>query len=312
VKIEARSRLLKIGRRSMRIGRIAALTLAASLGVSSGQQPAPISTRELVRLTAENEIRADNGGMELMFEDRKETAHGSEVDLMVETTEGTAHLLIESNGKPLTPEQRRAEEARLTDLAHNPAELRKRQKAEREDSERENRIMKALPDAFLYEPDGIENGSEGRGNPGDRLVRLSFRSNPNYNPPSRTEQVLTGMRGYILIDQGQKRIAKIDGTLFKDVTFGWGIFGRLDRGGRFLVQQGVVADHAWEITRMDIAFTGKELLVKKIMIKSNESFSNFRPAPPNLTFAQGVELLKKEQAALANQRERVSSHPASK
>jgi hypothetical protein len=312
VKTEARCRLLKIGRRRIGIGLIAALSAALSLGSSSGQQPASISPQQLVRQTVENEIRANYGGMRLMYQDHKETTHGSEVDLIVETTEGTPRLLVESDGKPLTPEQRKAEEARLDALAHNPAELKKKQRAEREDTERENRIMKALPDAFLYEVDGTERGSEEMGSPGDQLVRLRFRSNPNYNPPSRTEQVLTGMRGYVLIDAGKKRIAKIDGTLFKDVTFGWGIFGRLDRGGRFLVQQAVVADHDWEMTRMDIAFTGKELLLKKIVIKSNETFRDFSPAPPNLTFAQGVQLLKKEQAVLATQRQNGSSHPASK
>ena len=87
------------------------------------------------------------------------------------------------------------------------------------------------------------------------------------------------------------------------MTFGWGIFGRLDKGGRIVVQQGAVADQSWEITLMNISFTGKELLLKKLVIKSNEVFSDFRPAPANLTFAQGVELLKKQQAALADQPE---------
>jgi len=287
---------------------IAALTVAAAVGSSSGQQPASNSLRELVRQTTENEIRGSNGGMKLMFKDHKETARGSQVNLMVETSEGTAGLLIESDGKPLTAQQREAEEARLRALANNPAELKRTQKAEREDTDRTIRIMRALPDAFLYQADGREIGSQGVGVPGDELVRLSFRSNPNYNPPSRTEQVLTGMRGYVLIDQRQKRIAKIDGTLFKDVTFGWGIFGRLDKGGRFVVQQGVVADQAWEITLMDVSFTGKELLLKKLAIKSKEFFSDFRPAPPNLSFAQGVELLKKQQAALADQAENGGSH----
>jgi hypothetical protein len=299
-----------IGRKWVRL--IAALTVAAAVGSSSGQQPASSSLRELVRQTTDNEIRASNGGMRLMFKDHKETARGSQVNLMVETSEGTAGLLIESDGKPLTTEQRGAEEARLQALAHNPAELKKKQKAERDDADRTIRIMKALPDAFLYKADGTEIGRQGVGGPGDQLVRLSFGSNPNYNPPSRTEQVLTGMRGYILIDQRQKRIAKIDGTLFKDVTFGWGIFGRLDKGGRFVVEQAAVADQDWEITLMDISFTGKELLLKKLVIKSKESFSDFRPAPANLTFAQGVELLKKQQAALANQAANGASHHSAK
>ena len=300
VKLRSGSRFPEVnGMRRNWVRLMAALTVAAAVGSSSGQQPASSSLRELVRETTENEIRANNGGRKLMFKDHKETARGSQLNLMVETSEGTAGLLIESDGKPLGAKEREAEEARLEALAQNPAELKKKQKAEREDADRTTRIMKALPDAFLYEANGTAIGSQGVGVPGDQLVRLSFRSNPNYNPPTRTEQVLTGMRGYVLIDQRQKRIAKIDGTLFKDVTFGWGIFGRLDKGGRFVVQQGVVADQDWEITLMDISFTGKELLLKKLVIKSKESFSDFRPAPPNLTFAQGVELLKKQQAALA-------------
>jgi hypothetical protein len=59
----------------------------------------------------------------------------------------------------------------------------------------------------------------------------------------------------------------------------------------------------WEITRMTLTFKGKELLFKRISIESDEVFSNFRPAPANLTFAQGVDLLKKQEAQLAENRQ---------
>jgi hypothetical protein len=36
--------------------------------------------------------------------------------------------------------------------------------------------------------------------------------------------------------------------------------------------------------------------LKKISIHSNDTFSDFHSVPGNLTFAQGVELLKKEAA----------------
>ena len=113
------------------------------------------------------------------------------------------------------------------------------------------------------------------------------------------EQVLTGLQGYILIDADQHRIAKIDGTLGKDVGFGWGILGRLDRGGHFLVQQAEVIPGRWDVTHMSVSFTGKELLFKSINISFDEAFHNFRPAPSNLSFAQGVELLKKQGAEIA-------------
>jgi hypothetical protein len=47
---------------------------------------------------------------------------------------------------------------------------------------------------------------------------------------------------------------------------------------------------------MQLSFTGKILFFKKLNIQSNDVFSHFRPVPANLTFAQGVELLKKEAA----------------
>ena len=155
------------------------------------------------------------------------------------------------------------------------------------------RILKALPDAFLYEPDSTQSGTDSIGRVGHQLVRLRFRPNPDYDPPSRVEQVLTGMKGYLLVDVPEKRIAQINAILEKEVGFGWGILGHLDRGGRFLVQQADVGDRQWEITRMELSITGKILLVKKLNIQSNDTFSDFHPVPSDLTFAQGVELLMK-------------------
>jgi hypothetical protein len=258
---------------------------------------------ELVQNTVQNELNSDSP-TKFMYREHEKTDRGSQTKLIVETKDAAVGMLFAIDGKPLTIEQRQSEEARLDRLVNNPQELKKKQKAEKEDTERSNRIMRALPTAFLYEPDGMEPGRQGLGNPGDELVRLKFRPNPNYNPPSRAEQVLTGMEGHILIDRDKHRIAKIDGTLFKDVGFGWGILGHLDKGGRFVVQQGTVGQGVWQVTRMDLNFTGKILLFKKLVIKSTEIHSDFREAPPNLSFAQGVELLKKQAQELAEDRPR--------
>jgi hypothetical protein len=70
------------------------------------------------------------------------------------------------------------------------------------------------------------------------------------------------------------------------------------------VEQAEVVLGDWEVTHMSLSFTGKELLFKNISVKSDEAFSNFQSVPPNLTFAQGVELLKKQEAELAENRQR--------
>jgi hypothetical protein len=287
---------------SRRMVTIAVLAIGSVIPAFPVDQPSETPI-ELVRRTVQREVAPGSSGIKLLFEDRKQTPHGAQTKLIVETRDGTAGMTIAINGKPLTPEQRQAEEARLSGLASNPEALRKKQKSEKEDAERTTRIMRALPDAFLYEPDGTMAGSPEIGKAGDQLVRLKFRPNPRYIPPSHVEQVLTGLQGYLLIDAEQHRIAKIDGTLAKDVNFGWGILGRLDRGGHFLVQQADVFNGDWEVTRMSLRFTGKELLFKSININSDEVFCNFRPVPSNLTFAQAVELLKKQGAELAENRQ---------
>ncbi|MBZ5705560.1 MAG: hypothetical protein LAN63_09410 [Acidobacteriia bacterium] len=278
--------------------RALAVLAIAGATVLASETPS-VSPADLVRQTVDNELKHSGDGPKFMFRDTKETPRGSSTKLMVETRDAMAGMLIAINGKPLAPGIRQAELSRLDHLAQDREALQRKRKQEKDDEARVNRIVKALPDAFIFEPDGTQLGVPGMGKLGNELVRLKFRPNPKYDPPTRTEQVLTGMQGYVLIDANKDRIAKIDGTLFKDVTFGWGILGHLDKGGHFLVEQADVGGDHWEISHMSLDFTGKILLFKGISIKSDEAFSDFHPAPPDLTFAQGVELLKKQESALA-------------
>lgn len=273
--------------------KFAVLAVAILASFSAAGQLTPAPPQQLVRDTVDNELKPD-AGLKFMFRDRKQTPHGSSTKLMVQTTEAMAGMVIAYDDHPLNAEQRQAELARNQRFIHDPEEIRKKRKLEKENEERINRIMKALPDAFLYENNGSEAGKKGIGEPGVQLIRLRFQPNPKYDPPSRVEQVLTAMTGTMLIDPQRKRLASIDGTLSHDVAFGWGILGHLDKGGHFLVQQGQVDGDHWEITRTDLAITGKIFFFKSIKYESSEVFSNFRQVPPNLTFAQGLEMLTKE------------------
>jgi len=277
--------------------RMAVLILLFSAAGLASQSSAPLQSapEEFVRKAVKNEIDASSGAMHFMFRGTKTTPKGSTTKLYVETSEGTAGMAVAYDGKRLTEEQRRDEESRLEQLSRNPEEMRKRRKQQREDDERTLRIMRALPDAFLYEYAGEVMGSAGIGHVGDPLVKLKFRPNPNYRPPSRVENVLTGMQGELLLDAVHYRIASIDGALFKEVGFGWGILGHLDRGGHFVVHQEAVEDDSWEISSMNLKFTGKILLVKSLFIDSTEVFSDFKRVSSDLTFAQAVEMLKKEE-----------------
>jgi hypothetical protein len=263
------------------------------VGAASSSPPDTPSPIELVRSAVANEVAAaHDDSIKHMFRSRKQTPQGSQTRLYVETQSAMAGMTIAYNDQPVTPEQMQGEENRLAGLVSDPEQLSHKHSQEQQTAERTLRIVKALPDAFLYDYDGEERGAADLGKEGEQLVRLKFRPNPAYQPPSRVEQVLEGMQGFVLIDPAARRMARIDGTLFKEVGFGWGILGHLDKGGHFLVEQRDVGDGSWDTSRMSLNFKG-------ISIKSEEVFSDFRRVPADTTFAQGVEMLKAEEARLA-------------
>ncbi len=286
--------------------RVIAWILLLTAATFAGQQAIVSSYHdptELVRKAVQNEIKAANDDTaRFLFRGTKTTPKGSATKIYVETREATAGLVVAYNGKPLTSEQRQAEEARVQRFINNPEELRKKRAQEHENAERTMRIVRALPDAFLFEYAGEEPASEGIGRAGASLVKLRFQPNPRYEAPSRVEEVLSGMQGYVLVDAASYRLASIDGTLFRDVGFGWGILGHLDRGGRFIVHQQEAGDNFWEISGMSLSFTGKILLFKNLSIISTEIFSSFKRVPSDLTFAQALELLKKEESSAERSR----------
>jgi hypothetical protein len=287
---------------------LSACLLLSSFGAFAASQPAASVSQfkdpiQLVRRAVQNEIKANHdAATHFMFRGIKTTAKGSTTKIYVETNEVTAGLVVAYDGKPLTTEQRRSEQERLERMVHSPEELRKKRAQEHEDAERSIRIMRALPEAFLFEYAGEENGSDGIGRTGDPLVNLKFHPNPAYKPPSHVEEVLVGMQGHILVDPQRARIASIDGTLFRQVGFGWGILGRLNQGGHFVVHQQEVGDDTWEVSSMTVNFTGKIMMVKNLTIQSTEVYSGFKKVPTELTFAQALELLKKEETVAENPR----------
>ena len=252
-----------------------------------------------MKLTVTREIAAANGpGVHHMFRSHKTTPKGSQTRLYVETADAMAGMLIAANDQPLNAQQQQAEKDHLNWLAGNPEQLKKKHAREKDDAEHTMRIMRALPYAFRFEYVPLQPGDEQQVKGGDELVRLNFTPNPAYSPPSRVEQVLQGMNGFLLIDATARRIARIDGTLFREVSFGWGIVGHLDKGGHFMVQQSDVGG-SWEITEMRLQITGKILFVKTISMTSDEKFSDFHQVPGDLSFAKGVDLLLAEQEKLA-------------
>ncbi len=269
------------------------ILLAANIPIWS-QQTNDIDPIALVRRAAKNEIKASDVEQYYMFKDTTQYKDHSIVKEIVRTKQGGLSTTLLINGKPLTADQRQKEDAKLEKFANDPEARRKRRDSNKEDDQRAELMLTSLPEAFLYTYAGTDRGPHG-----EELVHLKFTPNPTFTPPNHETAVYQGMQGDMIIDKQAARIAKIDGTLFKDVDFGWGILGKLYKGGKFRIVQRDVGGGHWEEVEETLQFYGKVLLIKSLTIWSTETMYDFQPVPSNLTTAQALDLLHKRADVVA-------------
>jgi hypothetical protein len=253
-----------------------------------------LPTDQLVRQIVQNEIRAQEADQSRWIYIVRRKAHGrEEVYEVIETREGALERCIASGGHQLTPAEQEKEIARIQALVKNPEEFKKKQHEREQDGRQARRLLKLLPEAFLYTYDGKQYG-DGKQN---KLIGLKFKPNPAYHPASREATVFHHMEGLLLVDAKAKRLAQIDGTLTEDVKFGGGLLGHLEKGGHFTVRQQDVGNGHWDVVSMAVHMKGKALLFKTISVEEEKVQSDFRRAPDDLTLAGAAEMLGKGQLA---------------
>jgi hypothetical protein len=244
-----------------------------------------MSTVDLARQVVTNELRVQNEERShWMYRLEKEQSGRKQVQEILETNNGSLSQLLSIDGHPLDAKQQRKENLRIQTLVSHPDEQRKLQRASNKKAEQGARLFRILPDVFVFSYAGRQ---------GD-LVTLSFRPNPNFQPPSLEAWVFHGMEGEMTVDIKQERLVALNGHLIEDMEFGAGVLGHLDRGGKFEVRQTEVAPGHWEMTTLNVNMKGKALLFKTIGVQMTENHSDFHRVPDDLTLEEAAGILNRQ------------------
>lgn len=133
---------------------IALLVLGmAAQQAGSATQTIPVieeTPNALVRRAVEQGLAGDAKAGKFMFRLVRIKPERTETKELIETRDGLVSRLLAVNGKPLTQDQRRREEEKLDRLLTDPKVQRERRKEQQEDQERVLKLVRALPDAFIY------------------------------------------------------------------------------------------------------------------------------------------------------------------
>jgi hypothetical protein len=202
--------------------------------------------------------------------------------LEVETKDGPVHRLLAINEAPLDSGQRKQETVRLEKLVRDPSQQLAIKKQYDADERRLENLVRLLPSAFVYQYDGWDGPYQ----------RLNFRPDPAFVPPTMESKALQSMAGTILVDPQQKRLAHLSGHLVENVDFGFGILGRLAKGGTFEIERTQVSPSHWKTHLVDIHVDGRMLLFKTITKQQHETRSDFEPVSQDLDLRQAEELLQ--------------------
>jgi hypothetical protein len=257
-----------------------AFLLTVFLTAPAPAQSSPPLAADLVNVVVANELADRVERRKWMYMIVKQDGKQILTEEQVETRDGPLYRLLAIDGKPLDADRRQQDDARINRLLHDPSEQLKVKRAHDEDEQKLETLMHLMPEAFLYDYDGVQ---------GD-LVRVKFRPKPSYNPPTYEARVVHSLAGTILIDSQQKRLARLTGRLINPVEFGYGLLGHIDNGGTVEIGRMEVGPSQWKTALIDIQVSGRLVLFKTISKQEYEIRSDFRPVPDSLSLSQANDL----------------------
>jgi len=251
--------------------------------------PPELPPRAWVDAAAANELHViqGDGKLHLRYRTHKVDSKEDVTREVIETRDGTVARLVERNGQKLTAEEDAAERERLKEILDSPGDFIKHHK--RDDSMRHDSIqlVSQMPQAMIYTY--VPGQPQMPGATGRQVV-IDFEPDPNYKAQETLDDLLTGIKGRMWIDAQSRRVVRIEGVVQKDVSFGWGILGKINQGGTIVLEQTNAAGDRWVYSRLDTHLTMR-VVIKTVVMNDKMTASDFRPLPGPVSVQDAVHTL---------------------
>ncbi len=236
----------------------------------SNQPPIALPRTWIIDVAA-NEIRAINHpNSYLRYRMRTVDRKGDQVRDTIESSDGFVARLILKDGRPLTPDEDRAERDRLSDMLASPSEYKKHIEHDQSGKKMAIDLIRLMPDA---------------------MVVIDYTPNPNWSPPDITSQALTGLRGRMWIDAKSHQMLRMEGTVFQGVNFGYGMLAHIYPGGTVSLDQADAGNGRWIYTRFVERVRIRALMLKTINEDATIEASGFQTLPGPIPYQEAIRRL---------------------
>jgi hypothetical protein len=276
------------------------------LAVFAGQEtaPAPEELRQLLERMIATTHRSDAAEAEYArTEHWVEHKRAGAPDVLLDrvyrvypTGTGTVKIVMAESGAPVTPDKFREELRELEQAlvwALDPEEPRQRvrvAKWEKRTAER-YRAVEGFRDAYEVSWLGTERDpSFSSPRPLAKLL-LDPKSGPASG--SIATELLAASRLTLWVEPESGAVVRLDAELVRDLRFGGGLLGKIDKGGRVHIEQSQVAPGIWLPTVVSNQVQGRKLLMHAQSVRTVEARDYRRVGAP-------AELLPQVRRELSN------------
>ncbi len=201
--------------------------------------------------------------------------------VVVETEFGALKRRVEEGGKPVSAATMAEDDQYIQKFIHDPGMQAKQRRDGAHDDKSATELLNLMPQAFTWKTESETQ----------ETISLHFEPDPNFDPPDMEARVMGKMMGTMVIDKAQHRIRTMKGKLSEDINIGFGILGKLHKGGTFNIERRQVAPGLWQITETHVHIEGRALFFKTIGQQQDEVKSDFTQVPAGTTLEQAVSLL---------------------
>jgi hypothetical protein len=248
---------------------VAALAVAVLCLPSAAQQGSDPKALAVVRGAVASQLEADrNDKSNWIYRDHDVSGHDS-VYTCVGSPQGELKRMIENDGHPVSQAEAQRETQRIAEYVRDPSAQAREKKNMAHDDAQATELLKMLPDAFLWTVVS-DNASE---------ITMSFRPNPSFDGPDMQSRVMGSMAGIMVVMHKGNHIRTFRGALTEDFRIGFGILGKLNKGGTFDIERREVGLGFWEITETHVHIGGHALFFKTIGQQEDEVKTDWKPSP---------------------------------
>ncbi len=187
--------------------------------------------------------------------------------------------LISVDGVPLT-----AAELEKQDRIHRDDVLREVAKRQREsEAQRQERLAREADDrrkeqAMIDEAFALYTITmTGRETlQGHETVVATLVPKPNFNARTDAGQFLKKFKATAWVSESEYQLVRLDAEAIDDVTFGWGIVGRIHEGARAVFERTKVNGEVWLPARTTFTGSGRALLFRTFDVNSVTTYSDYK------------------------------------